>query len=110
MEYESLIERNVNYMSYKLFGDKDITLKTITKMNLLFDGEDETKENIENTLLKMKRINVIESEFIKNELSLTYDRDGNIVYADDIENNEYKNEVCDESKGEPDTDFKPSNR
>ena len=58
----------------------------------------------------MKRINVIESEFIKNELSLTYDRNGNIVYADDIENNEYKNEVCDESKGEPDTEFKPSNR
>ena len=110
MEYDSLIERNVNYMCDKLFGDKDITLKTITKMNLLFDGEDETKENIENTLLKMKRINVIESEFIKNELSLTYDRDGNIVYADDIENNEYKNEVCDESKGEPDTDFKISNR
>ena len=51
MEYESLIERNVNYMCDKLFGDKDITLKIITKMNLLYDGEEETKKDIEKTLI-----------------------------------------------------------
>ena len=49
------------------------------------DGEDEIKINIENTLFKIKQTNVIELEFIKNELSLTYDIDGNIIYADDIE-------------------------
>ena len=44
----------------------------------------------------MKRTNVSKSEFNKNELTQNYDRDGNIVYADNIDNNEYKIEVCDE--------------
>ena len=57
----------------------------------------------------MRQMNECESNFICNELFFTYDMDGNIVYADDI-GNEYKNKVCDESKGEQDTDFKPSNR
>ena len=110
MKYESLIERNVNYMCDKNFGNKDITLKTITKINLLYDGEVETKNNIENTFLKMRRTNEVESNIIKNELSLTYDKVRNIVSVNDIENNEYKIEVCDESKGEQDTDLIPSNR
>ena len=97
-------------MCDKWFGDKDITLETITKSNLLYDGEEQTKDNIKYTLLKIKQTNKIESEFIKNKLSLPYDKDGNIVYADDIKNNEFKIEVCDESKRGHNSDFFPSNR
>ena len=97
MEYETLVEKNINYMMDKMFGDKDIALKTVTKMNLLFDGKEETKKEIEKTLIKMKQMNECESNFICNELYLTYDKDGNIVYVDDI-GNEYKNEICIESK------------
>ena len=35
MDYESLVEKNVNRMMDKFFGDKDPALKTITKMNLM---------------------------------------------------------------------------
>jgi hypothetical protein len=55
MDYESLVEKNVNHMMDKMFGDKDAALKTITKMNLLFDGEDETLNQMENFLTKMKK-------------------------------------------------------
>ena len=58
----------------------------------------------------MKRTNEIKSKFILKKISLTYNKDGNIVYVDDIENNEYKIEVCDELKGEQNSDFVPSNR
>ena len=47
MDFENLIEKNVNHMMDKMFGDKDTMLKSITKMNLLFDGEEETKNQIE---------------------------------------------------------------
>ena len=43
MDYENLIEKNVNHMMDKMFGDKDTMLKSITKMNLLFDEKEETK-------------------------------------------------------------------
>ena len=39
-------------MMDKKIGDKDIALKTVTKMNLLVDGEEETKNDIEKTLMK----------------------------------------------------------
>jgi hypothetical protein len=109
MDYESLIEKNVNHMMDKMFGDKDATLKSITKMNLLYDGEDDTKTQIEDVLTKMKRMNNFEAKCIEEELYLTYDIDGNIVSLNCI-NNEPKNDVYEESKGEPDTDFCPSNR
>ena len=56
MDYESLVEINVNHMMDKMFGDKDATLKTITKMNLMFDGEYETLNQMESYLTKMKKI------------------------------------------------------
>ena len=108
MEYEGLIERNVNSMMDKMFGDKDPALKTITKMNILFDGSDETKTEMENVLTKIKKLNAFEEECIKNELNLTYGEDGNIVSVNDI--NESKNDIFEESKNESDSDFCPSNR
>ena len=109
MDYENLIEKNVNHMMDKMFGDKDAMLKSITKMNLLYDGEEETKNQIEDVLTKMKRMNKFESKCIEEELYLTYDVAGNIVSLNCI-NDEPKNDVYEESKSEPNTDFRPSNR
>jgi hypothetical protein len=109
MDYEGLVERNINHMMDKMFGDKDPALKTITKMNILYDGSGDTKNEIENVLTKMKRINTYEEKCIQEELSLTYDIAGNIVSIYDI-NDEPENNFCEESKNEQDTDFCPSNR
>ena len=108
MDYENLIETNINHMMDKIFGDKDTMLKSITKMNLLYDGEEETKTQIESVLTKMKRMNTFEAKCIEEELYLTYDIDGNIVSLNI--NDEPKNDVYEESKGEPNTDFHTSNR
>ena len=109
MDYQGLIERNVNHMMDKMFGDKDPALKTITKMNILFDGSDETaKTEMENVLTKIKKLNAFEEKCIKNELYLTYGNDGNIISVNDI--NESENIVCEESKNESNPDFCPSNR
>ena len=53
MDYESLIEKNINHMMEKMFGDKDPALKTVTKMNLMFDGEDDTINEMEDYLTKI---------------------------------------------------------
>lgn len=110
MDYEGLIERNLNHMMDKMFGDKDPALKTVTKMNILFDGTDETKTEMENVLTKIKRMNAVEQQCIKDELHLTYGvgADGNIVSINDID--ESKNDICEESKSESCPDFCPSNR
>ena len=84
MDYESLVEKNVNHMMEKMFGEKDPALKTITKMNILYDGTDETKNDIENVLTKMKKMNAFEAQCIENELHLSYDNDGEIVSIYDI--------------------------
>ena len=109
MEYKSLIEKNVNHMMDKMFGDKDTMLRSITKMNLLFDGEEETKTQMEDVLTKMKRMNAFEAKCIEEELYLTYDAYGNIVSVNNI-NDEPKDNVYEESKSEQDTDIRPSNR
>ena len=110
MDYESLIEKNVNHMLDKMFGDKDPTLKTITKMNLMFDGDEETLTEMELFLSKMRKINFLETKSINEELQLTYDNDGNIVSIYDIKEDETKDNICKEPKNEPDTDFCTSNR
>ena len=103
MDYENLIEKNVNHMMDKMFGDKDVVLKSITKMNLLYDGEEETKNQIEDVLTKMKRMNNFEAKCIEEELHLTYDLAGNIVSINSIYD-EPENSFCEESKSEPNTD------
>ena len=107
MDYESLVEKNVNHMMDKMFGDKDATLKTITKMNLMFDGEDETLNQMESYLTKMKKIHFFEAKCINEELQLTYDTEGNIVYINNI-TDETKNDFCEESKDESYTDNQPN--
>ena len=98
-------------MMDKMFGDKDPALKTVTKINLMYDFTDEeSKADIDKLLSKMKRINTYEEQCIQEELFLTYDADGNIVSVNDINNDESKNDVCEESKDVDDTEFKPSNR
>ena len=106
MEYKSLIEKNVNHMMDKMFGDKDTMLRSITKMNLLFDGEKETKTQMEDVLTKMKRMNAFEAKCIEEELYLTYDIDGNIVSVNNI-NNEPEKSFCEESKGESNPNYEP---
>ena len=108
MDFKGLVEKNVNHMMDKLFGDKDPVLKSTTKMNILCDGEEDTITQMENTLTKMKRMNAFEAKCIDEELFLTYDNDGNIIFINNI--NEPENVVCEESKDVDDTDFSPSNR
>ena len=107
MDYESLVEKNVNHMMDKMFGDKDAALKTITKMNLLFDGEDDSLNLMESFLTKMKKMNYFEAKCINEELQLTYDTEGNIVYTNNI-TDETKNDFCEESKDESNTDNQPN--
>ena len=109
MDYESLVEKNVNHMMEKMFGDKDPALKTVTKMNLMFDGEDESLYQMENYLTKMKKMNYFEAKCINEELQLTYNTEGNIVSINNIKD-ETENDFCEESKDEHDTEFRPSNR
>jgi uncharacterized protein YuzE len=109
MDYESLVEKNVNHMMEKMFGEKDPALKTITKMNILYDGTDDTKTDIECVLRKMKKMNAFEAQCIGDELELTYDKDGNVVSINSIKD-ETENIFWEESKSEQDTDFNPSNR
>ena len=103
MDYESLVEKNVNHMMDKMFGEKDATLKTITKMNLMFDGEDETLNQMESYLTKMKKIHFFEAKCINEELQLTYDIEGNIIFINNIQN-ETKNDFCEEPENESNTD------
>jgi hypothetical protein len=107
MDYEGLIARNVNNMMDKMFGDKDPALKTITKMNILYDFTDESKNEIEHTLSKIKRMNFCEAKCIEEELFLTFDKDGNIVSINNI-NDETKNDFCKESKDESYTNNQPN--
>ena len=79
----SLVEQNIDRMTDKLFGDKDPNLKLITKMNLMYDGTEETKEEIEQTISKIKRNNQFEIECLLQEMTMTLDKDGNIVPTDD---------------------------
>jgi uncharacterized protein YuzE len=109
MDYEGLVEQNVNHMMDKMFGDKDPALKTITKMNILFDGDDDTRESMEKALTKMKKMNYFEAKCIDEELFLTYDNNGNIISVNDIKN-ESKDEIFYESKSESHTEFIPSDR
>jgi len=114
MDYEGLVEQNVNHMMDKMFGDKDPALKTITKMNILNDGTDDSRESIEQVLTKMKKMNWFESKCIDEEMLLTYDSAGNIVELKNIVSvsdiDECENEVCGESKSQSNTEFSPSNR
>ena len=103
MDYESLVEKNVNHMMEKMFGDRDPTLKMVTKMNLMFDGEDESLNQMENYLTKMKKMNFFEAKCINEELQLTYDKDGNIVSINNIQD-ETENDVCKEPENESHTD------
>ena len=103
MDYESLIEKNINHMMDKMFGDKDPALKTVTKMNLMFDGEDDTINEMEDYLTKMKKMNFFEAKCINEELQLTYDKDGNIVSINNIQD-ETENDVCKEPENESNTD------
>ena len=86
-----------------MFGDRDPTLKMVTKMSLMFDGEDESLNQMENYLTKMKKMNFFEAKCINEELQLTYDKDGNIVSINNIQD-ETENDVCEESKNESNTD------
>jgi hypothetical protein len=104
MDYESLLEKNVNHMMDKMFGDKDPTLKTITKMNLLYDFDENANNEVISFINKVKKLNDYEAKCIENELVLTYDKDGNIIFVNDIGTDECKNEIYDEPKGEQNTD------
>ena len=108
MDYESLVEKNLNHMMDKMFGDKDPALKIVTKMNLMFDGTEETKKDIECVLTKMKKMNAYEAQCISEELELTYDKDGNIVSINSID--ETENILWKKSESDENTDFRPSNR
>ena len=85
MDSISLIEQNVNRMTDKLFGDKDPNLKLITKLNLMYDGTDEYKNTVEETLVKMKRNNEYEVECLLKEMTMTLDNSGNLIPIDDVE-------------------------
>ena len=85
MDSISLIEQNVNRMTDKLFGDKDPALKLITKLNLMYDGTDEYKNTVEETLVKMKRNNEYEVECLLKEMTMTLDNSGNLIPIDDVE-------------------------
>ena len=85
MDCISLIEQNVNRMTDKLFGDKDPALKLITKLNLMYDGTDEYKNTVEETLVKMKRNNEYEVECLLKEMTMTLDNSGNLIPIDDVE-------------------------
>jgi hypothetical protein len=103
MDFEGLVERNVNHMMEKMFGDKDSSLKAITKMNLLYDGQEDTKYQMEKVLTKIKQMNSFEAKCIDQELTLTYDKDGNIIYVDDIGTDETKDEIYNEPESEQNT-------
>lgn len=79
MSIEGCIEQNIDKLMNRFFGDRDETLKTITKLNLLYDGSDEMKNNIEKILTQIKNNNYTEAYNINKELSLTYDEEGNLV-------------------------------
>ena len=68
MEFESLVEVNANKSVEKMFGDKDNKLKVITKMDLLDDGTEETKEKTQSVLQSIKKSNEVEAWYIKRQL------------------------------------------
>jgi hypothetical protein len=85
--YESLVELNVNKQIDKLFGDKDSKLKFLTKLDLLDDGSQQANKDKQALLNTMKKSNEIEMKFINEEMHLTYDDKGNLVFVSDIELN-----------------------
>lgn len=98
MEIQSLIEKNCDKMMDRFFGDRDQSLRAITKMNLMYDGSDEMREQIENTLTLIKRNNFLEEHYINQDFHLTYDRDGNLVLINDIKDNDEQMETEQEQK------------
>ena len=79
MEFENLIENNVNKQVERMFGAKDNKLKLITKIDLLDDGTEETKESTEKILQSIKRSNEMEAYYIKRQLFFTLDKNGNLI-------------------------------
>ena len=77
--YESIIEINVNKQIDKMSGDKDNKLKLISKMDIMNDDTEESKQEIENMIKIIKKNNEIEAFYINKESFLTYDKDGNLV-------------------------------
>jgi hypothetical protein len=90
MEIETLVEKNVNSMLDKIFGDKDDTLKAITKLSILNDGSEEMKNKINQTIALIRRNNELEKQMLDDELNLTYDSSGNIIEIYDIKDGEEK--------------------
>ena len=84
MDCHSLVEQNADYMTNKLFGDKDPNLKLITKMNLMYDGTKQSEDEINETLEKIKRNNKYEVECILKEMTMTLDNSGNLVAVVEI--------------------------
>lgn len=79
MEFENLIEVNVNKQVDRMFGNKDNKLKLITKIDLLDDGTEESKESTEKILQTIKKSNEMEAYYIKRQLFFTLDKNGNLV-------------------------------
>lgn len=102
---QSLVEKNVDSMLNKLFGNKDETLKLITKLNLISDMNNPYVLNVLNNI---KQNNEIDLEYIKKDMKMTIDNNGNIIPIDDIDV-EPENTFCDKSRFENYTII-PSNR
>ena len=80
MEIESLITRQAQEYTNKLFGDKDPELKQIVEMNLVLDPNDPNDEAVKQKVLdKMKREHIRNYEFLKDMNFLIHDISGNLI-------------------------------
>lgn len=84
MDYEPLTntEQKIVDEVDKMFGDKDVTLKSIvlyTRLSELYPNDDEIKDKILKLKNKMKKIHLALTNNVSNELKCTLDDHGNIV-------------------------------
>ena len=82
---ENPIERAIDNEVNRLVGDKDVSLGVVIKMGKLKEYDQIEENELKVVLYKMLKSNKVEAELIKQEFFLTYDKDGNLIEVNNID-------------------------
>jgi hypothetical protein len=82
---ENPIERAIDNEVNRLVGDKDVSLGVVIKMGKLKEYEQIQENELKIILDKMLKSNRVEKEIFEQEFYLTYDKDGNLIEVNNID-------------------------
>jgi len=82
---ENPIERAIDNEVNRLVGDKDVSLGVVIKMGKLKEYDQIEENELKVILYKMLKSNKVEKELIEQEFFLTYNKDGNLIEVNNID-------------------------